>query len=123
MKSDNLKICKKEFDERKIKTYWISTYQDIEDPEVARKLFQSAFLLRSNRQANVFCQRAVQDLTEAVIPVDGRFSTETVDAVNFTIKNGLGKQLRQTTAHYVANYIQFQVRPNKYGDYLKQIFD
>lgn len=119
----NLETCQQEFREEAIKNYWLSQYEKVNDPLVARKVFQSAKLLRSNRQAHVFCQRAVQDLTEAIIPVNGKFSEETVDAVNFAINSGLSGQLKMTTAHYTANYLQLKVSPKKYGDYLKAIFD
>ncbi len=119
----NKKTCRKEFDEKDIERYWIQAYEKIDDVLVARKLFQSAKILGSNQKANVFCQRAVQDLTDVLISVDGRFDEETIDAINFAIRSGLAGQLQKTTAHYVANYVQFQVSPKEYGEYLKVIFD
>lgn len=119
----NKKTCQREFDDKDIEKYWLSSYEEIDDVLVARKLFQSAKILKSNRKANVFCQRAVQDLTDVLISVDGDFDEETVDAINFAIRSGLAGQLQKTTAHYVANYVQFQVSPKKYGEYLKTIFD
>ena len=118
----HIDTLKKEFGEDQIESYWISAYEQIEDKNVAKKLFQSARVLESNRKAHVFCQRALKDLTGARVQADGRFSNETVDAINFAVQSGLSKQLQMTTAHYAANYVQTKVRKTEYGSYLKKLF-
>lgn len=121
--NQNLKICKNEFDEKNIKTYWTKGYEKLKDPKTSRKIFQSSIILQSNEQVHVFCQRAVRDLMRIRVSANGRFSQETIDAINFTIESGFKKQFRQTVAHYTANFIQLQVSQKKYGKFLKELFD
>lgn len=120
--SSHFKECREEFTQEELQTYWLSDYDNIDDFQVVKKIMQVASMLGNNRQVHVFCQRAVEDLTDSVISTNGRMNTETVDAINFTIRSGLSKQLRMTLAHYVANYVQVQVGPEQYGKYLKKLF-
>jgi len=114
--------CREEFTEQELQTHWQTDYEDIDDLRVVKKIMQAATILGDNRQVHVFCQRAVEDLTGSIVSTNGRMNTETVDAINFTIRSGLDKQLRMTVAHYVANYVQVQVGPEQYGKYLKKLF-
>lgn len=119
----NLHECRDDFDDEEIEKHWNPAYENIEDVALVKKILLASEILNDNQQVHVFCQRAVQDLTDAIVPADGRMSTETIDAINFTIKSGLAKQLRMTVSHYVINYIQIHVNPSEYGKYLKKLFD
>jgi hypothetical protein len=123
MPQTNFDVLKQEFDDEKLESYWKSIYEKIEDHKVAKKLLRSAEVLKSNRKAHVFCQRALRDLTGAALRTDGNFSTEMADAINFATRSGLSKQLRMTIAHYAANYVQIKVRKTEYGTYLKKLFE
>jgi len=97
-------------------------YEQIDDESVAEKIEQIASILKSDRKAHVFCQRALIDLTNVQIRVDGQMNQETIDAINFTIQKGLKKQFKNTTSHYAANYVQSQTTSSEYQDYLKKLF-
>lgn len=118
---NHLSKCEKKFDDE-FQDYWNSIYEEIVDFSVVKKIIETAKALGSNRKAHVFCQRAVQDLTDSMISTNGRMGVETVDAINFAIRSGMAKQLRMTIAHYAANYIQLHVSPSQYKDYLITLF-
>ena len=112
--------CESRFEN--LESYWTDIYNEIIDFSIVEKIVEVSKLLRSTRKAHVFCQRALVDLTGSINSVNGRMTRETVDAINFTIRSGLGKQLKMAIAHYAANYIQPKVSPSEYSEYLKTLF-
>lgn len=118
----NIQKCRSEFSDETLQTYWNIRYEKIDDFETAKKIVQVAVVLRDSRQAHVFCQKAVKDLTGSVLSTNGRMNRETIDAINFATRSGLGKQLRMAIAHYALNYIQAQTSPENYSKYLKRLF-
>jgi len=122
MSSSHFQECRSEFKDENLQTYWNIQYEKIEDFQTVQKIVQAASVLQNSRQVHVFCQRAVKDLTDSIISTNGRMNRETVDAINFATRSGLGKQLRMTIAHYVLNYVQAQTSPESYSKYLKKLF-
>lgn len=122
MSSSHFQKCRSKFTDETLQTYWKIEYEKIEDFQTAKKIVQAATVLGDSRQVHVFCQRAVKDLTGSALSTNGRMNRETVDAINFAIKSGLGKQLRMTIAHYVMNYVQSQSSPETYSKHLKKLF-
>lgn len=118
----NIQKCRSEFSDKTLQTYWNIRYEKIEDFQTAKKIVQAAIVLGNSRQAHVFCQRAAKDLTGSVLSTNGRMNRETIDAINFATRSGLGKQLRMAIAHYALNYIQARTNPENYRKYLKKLF-
>jgi len=104
---------------KKLENFWTETYDKIESVVVASRLFDIAVVLESNEHANTFCQRAMSDLLERRLVVDGHLQPGLVNEIT---DRGLAKQLALSTVHYATNYVQNQVRPRRYGKYLRRFF-
>lgn len=95
-------------------------YKGIEHDEVVDTLTSLASILNSRSKAHIFCQRAVNTVTESRVSVNGKMNEPTISAINDA--EGLVRPLCFTAKHYAVCYIESRTHPSEYSEFMRKIW-